>query len=58
MPLVNLPPAKWFFQICVVWSPCTGARGAAALLDSSSAARKQQPPGTVPGLEAAEWVGG
>lgn len=39
VPLVNLPQAKcFFFQICVVWSRCTGARGATALLDSSSAA--------------------
>lgn len=49
-------PSVFFFQICVVWSPSTPARGAATLLDSSSAPRKRQPPGTVPGLEAAEWV--
>lgn len=41
VPLVNLPQAKCFFQICVVWNPCTGARGATALLDSSSAAGAQ-----------------
>lgn len=58
VPLTNLPQAKSFLQICVVWSPCTRARCATAFLDSSSAAHKRQPHGTVPGLEAAVWVGG
>lgn len=57
VPLTNLPQAKSFLQICVVWSPCTRARGATAFLDSSSAARKRQPLGTVPGgCRVGRWL--
>lgn len=56
LPLLNvcfLFPGQVISSICVVWCPPARARGAAALPDSSPAAREKQPPGTAPGLEAA-----
>lgn len=60
MPLVNLPQAKCFFFRFVLSG--VGAPGRVVRqpywTPLPRRARTRQPPGTVPGLEAAEWVGG